>query len=317
MKKSKETQIAKSNRGAIAASIPRNRSLDQSQNFKGKLVNAIAVLHSEVESINLLIELRCWKIGTYLFALKGLSGHGHFKDEFEITLGHVMSFRQGERYMAETRRIASHMPTLRARLKDLKPHSDTESDSDEEVLKAMPPEELRAILGAGKSIAGKVAPLLLPVAQSLSPEFVQILAALVQPVACLLSTEPLEIEPTLFEEVRVGSDPLQGLTAWPSSVLAISGLNKQSSNWISDLIPVATRATESETLVVVPMKHLAQVHQLFDLPNLLIPAERLFALTTKHIPSHFVVSFISRPERSRAFTESFAKLGIVKVPASV
>lgn len=314
--KTKNELATRKKDASVPANIPRSRSVDQAQNLRSKLISAIAELHSEVESINVFSEMRQWKIGCYLFALKGLSGHGNFKANFDATVGHVMSFRQAQRYMAKKKEVDSYIPVLRERLIGLKPQTNIESISDEDVLKSTPAEDLRTTLTTKKTRANSAIPLLPPMPHSLSSEFTDALASVFKRFNCLLSTEPLEVDSSLVEELRVGADPLSGITVFPQSMVAISGLGKQSSKWIAELLPAAASARGSETVVVIPLKHLSNSYQLFDFPNLLVASDRLFTLPTKQIPSHFIVSFIARPERSREFAESFVKLGTVKLPVA-
>lgn len=315
MGKSKDTQIKKPTRATSLAGVPRSRAPSQSQTFTSKLVSDIAQLHFEVMSINLLSELREWKLGCHLLALKELSGHGYFRTQFEPTLGHVMGLRQAQRYMARKKRIDSYMPVFRSRLCVLKPDSDIESLSDEEVLKSLPPEELRSILDNGKPKA--VPTLLPPITQGLTADFTDALATLFTQIDCLLSPEPIEVDSTLVQEVRSGANPLEGLSVWPPRVFAVAGLHKQSPKWISDLITLAIRANGSETLIAIPVNALQQGYKLFDFPNVLISSARLLNVPSKHLPSHFIVTFIARSERNPGFIEAFAQFGTVKVPATV
>lgn len=309
----KNRQLSKPARRDAPPSVPRRKSSNELHDVKAKLVSTITELHSDVQRLELSSLIRKCKIGNLLLALKSLAGHGSFESEFERLFGDALSFRQAQRYIQVARSISLAMPLLRARLKELRVDLNHDELTDDQVLRELKETELLRLIDNGRASSGKL--LGSGPSMQFSPKFVSCIEALFAHIDCILSIEPIDLKGQFAREVRVGPDPLQGITEWPKTILAISDASKEGSESIREVCKAFNDKRLLEALCIVPAQFLTELPELFTFPEVLLSPPDIFLQPRKgKVISRYLVAFLSDTPRHSAFLSAFSALGIIKFP---
>lgn len=308
----KNRQLSKSAKRDASLSVSPKKSKDQLSDMKAKLVASITELHWEIQRIELSSLFRKWKVGNFLLALKSLVGHGNFEREFQPLFGESLSFRQAQRYMQVSRTIAHAMPTLRARLIELRSDLAQSELSDEAVLKELKHAELLLLLEQKKTATG--GSLILSSAMTVNPNFAQCLQLIVPQFDCAFLSEATDLVPVQVHKIQVGTNPVEAITDWPQTVLAIADASKESVNWIGKVTEAFASGHIAEALCVVPAQLLNQLPELLLHPEVLLNPTDIYLNPKKGKVTRYLVIYIAPSERHRSFLNAFSSLGTVKLP---